>query len=205
MCEPFRKDIDDRIFYWKATTEPLSSDVIAVRGDKALWLYDVGDNEKLSHIIEALPEEKNIILSHFHKDHIGNLTKLTFKELYQSNNTYKYTGVGNIIKENMVIDDGIKLQLFELTSSHSKGCIALVVNKKYAFLGDATYCTMKNGQAVYNSQLLYDEIKQLKSIETEYFVLSHDERFNRNKHEVIAELEEIYSSREKNNPYIVLT
>lgn len=194
--------INDRISCWKAGNEPLSSDVILIKGDSSYWLYDVGDNEETACDVENITGTKNIILSHFHKDHIGNLNRLAFKELYQSSQTYKYTHTGIILEKEYIIDDGVRLCMIPIASSHSKGCIALMVNDEYAFLGDATYCTVVKGQAVYNASLLYDEIKQLKEINASYFALSHDIAFIHKKEDVICELEGIYSRREKGNPYI---
>lgn len=196
--------ITERIFYWKASNEPLSSDVITVQGDKAFWIFDVGNNPEVAKEIQTLPGEKNIILSHFHEDHIGNLEQIEFHQLYQGSHTKKYTNQGMTVKGDLYLEDGVRLHLFELPSSHAKGSIALEVDETYAFLGDGTYSRMYKGRVAYNTQLLLAELRTLKSIQAPYVLLSHEDPLIHKKEEVIAELTEIYQKHEKNEAYIYL-
>ena len=96
----------------------------------------------------------------------------------------------------------MSLHLFELPCSHAKGSIGLEVNEKYAFLGDAAYCMTKDGRPAYNANLLAEEIKVLKGLTAEYFLLSHDKKFVRRKEVVLSWLEGIYGKRDAKNPYI---
>ena len=60
----------------------------------------------------------------------------------------------------------------------------------------------KNGQALYNANLLADQLRVLHSLKAEYFLLSHDDPFVHRKEEVIAELEAIYAKRQAQSMYI---
>ena len=193
--------ITDRISYIKATENPLSADVGVIEGERFLWLYDVGNRPEVTEYLNTLEKPKCVILSHFHADHIGGLDGLRYEKLYQGTATKKYTNAGETVSGELIIEDGITFRIFELPSSHAQGSIGLEVNN-YAFFGDGTYATAKQGRVVYNQGLLQAEIKVLKSLNAENFVLSHDERYIVPREEVISELEAIYSRRQKNEPYI---
>lgn len=71
----------------KGNDNPLSSDVAII---KDRFVFEVGNGD---YIIDELNkiDDKIIAISHFHQDHIANLNKLEYKELYIGDNTYKYT------------------------------------------------------------------------------------------------------------------
>lgn len=197
--------ITDCISYWKATENPLSADVGIIRGESSNWIFDVGNSEKAAADINALPGPKNIVLSHFHPDHSGNLGRISYDHLYQGAHTNKYTKAGGtFVKEDIFIRDGVRLHLFPLPSSHAKGSVGLEVNERYAFLGDGIYSTMKGGKAVYNAGLLLEQLKVLRSLKAQYFLLSHDENFVHDREEVLGQLEQIYRQRDPKSSYIFL-
>ena len=47
--------LTDRIQYLQMSNDPLSADVIAVRGDRAWWIFDVGACDEAAQFINALP------------------------------------------------------------------------------------------------------------------------------------------------------
>ena len=196
--------ITDRLSYWKASSEPLSADIGVLKGRECTWIFDVGNGPKAAGCIKSLPGLKRAVLSHFHMDHIGNWREARAETLYQGAYTFRHTGMGEIVRGSLALEDGVRL--FEIPSSHAKGCIGMEVDETYAFLGDAVYCTAKHtqGRLAYNAGLLADELKVLRGIKAQYFLLSHDEAFIRKKEEVLAELEEIYGRRDPQSPYIFL-
>ena len=191
-----RKIINDRISYIEATEEPLSADIGIIRCGDTEWLYDVGNDERS---LAGLDGQYNVVLSHFHQDHTGSLDKIRVGELYVSGATFRHTGWGTVVNGELTIGD---LRIFQIPSSHTKGCLGLEIGNEYAFVGDALYCKAKNGYYAYNSQLLKDEIEVLKQLKAQKLLVSHFQGLVRLKDEVIAELEQIYSKREKNNPDI---
>lgn len=193
--------ITDRISYFPHRESPLSADVGIIRWDDELWIYDVGSTEEIAAAINALPGHKNVVLSHFHPDHTGNLDRVMYDVLYAGAFTCKRLGLGTAVEDHLVFDNGI--HLFCLPSSHAKGCVGLEYGD-YAFLGDATYTTVKDGQIAYNAGILKEQITVLKSLRADLLLLSHSEPFARHKTEVISQLEEIYSLRSSNSPYIFL-
>lgn len=199
---PERIEIDNRISYWRATENPLSADIGVIEGDECTWIFDVGCSEEAAECIGSISTPKKIILSHFHPDHTANLNKVDFDMLYQGAHTLRYTQMGEVVSGHLWLEDGVKLHLFELPCSHAKGSIGLEIDDKYAFLGDAAYCMMKAGKQAYNANLLAEEIKVLRNLQAEYFLLSHDKRFVRRKEVVLAQLEGIYAKRDAQSAYI---
>ena len=189
-------DINERISYIEATEEPLSADIGIIRCNDTEWLYDVGNDERS---LAGLKGQYNVVLSHFHQDHTGSLDKVQIGELYVSGETFRHTGRGTIADRDLMIGD---LHIFPIPSSHTKGCLGLEVAETWAFVGDALYSKVKDGFYVYNAQLLKDEIEVLRNLKASELLVSHFGGFIRPKDEVIAELEEIYAQRERNDPYI---
>lgn len=193
--------IDEKISYIKATEAPLSADVGLIFGSEYLWLYDVGNDPETTDTLNAFDRPKNAVLSHFHADHTGAIGRLDIKTVYLGAKTQKYVGCGEVVRGDIYIDDGVKLHIFELPSSHAQGSLGLEVGD-YAFLGDGIYSTVKSGREVYNAGLLQAQIAKLKSLSAKYFLLSHEQPFIRRRESVIRLLEMIYSRRQKNEAYI---
>ncbi len=193
--------ITDNISYIKASEKPLSADVGIIEGDEYLWIFDVGASETVLDFLNRIEKPKKAVLSHFHPDHTANTDKVAIDEIYLGANTFNYIKRGTVVEKDVFIEDGAAIHIFSLPSSHAKGSLGLEIGD-YAFLGDATYATMKQGKVCYNASVLKEEISVLKSLSAKYFLLSHDEKFIKSREEVIAELEEIYSKRNPKESYI---
>lgn len=193
--------IADKISYIKATGKPLSADVGMIEGDEYLWIFDVGADESVSISLKGITKPKKAVVSHFHPDHMANLEHVALEEVFLGANTFKYAKRGTVVADDIFVDDGVKIHIFPLPSSHAKGSVGLETGD-YAFLGDATYATMKQGRVCYNASVLKEEIAVLKNLSAKFFLISHDEKFIRPKDEIIAELEEIYSKRDPKESFI---
>ena len=193
--------INDRISYVKATEKPLSADVGIVEGDEFIWIFDVGADESVPISLNKIQKPKNAVISHFHPDHMKNLEHVDLNEVYLGANTFKYAKRGNVVDEDVFINDGAEIHLFPLPSSHAKGSVGMETGD-YAFLGDAIYSTMKQGKVCYNASVLKEGIAVLKNLSAKFFLISHDEIFVRPKEEIISELSEIYSKRDPKESYI---
>ena len=87
--------LDDNISYIQPTVNPLSANVVIINSEDAVWLYDVGNHPDIPDVLECFirteccdysgdsvlqgtkaGKKVNIVLSHFHQDHIGNITQL---------------------------------------------------------------------------------------------------------------------------------
>ena len=190
--------INDKISYIAATEDPLSADVGIIRDGERNWLFDVGADRR---VLELLPERYHVVLSHFHPDHIGNMTMISRDAVYMTKNTQKYTKIkGRMVHGDLRIGG---VHLFLLSSSHAKGCIGLEVDGEYAFVGDALYCKREDGKLVYNAQLLQSLLETLRRIDAPKLLVSHHPGLIRDKAEVIAELEAVYAMRGE-GPDIVL-
>ena len=196
--------ISDRISYFPAVEEPLAADVGVVEGDTYTWLFDLGPHDPAIHALQSLNSTKPfcLVLSHFHQDHIAGWDQLLLHDLYVGKHTYKYTRSGLVVESDLYINDGIQIHLFPLPSTHAKGSLGMEINGTYAFLGDGIYPMHKNGQDLYNANLLADQIRVLRSLKADSFLLSHDEPFLHRKEDVISELEAIYAKRQSQSMYI---
>lgn len=188
--------INDMISYISSSKDPLSSDIGIIKYKSEEWLFDVGAD---SRAISELPSVYNIVLSHFHKDHIANLSLIAAKKIFSSAETLRHIGRGKLV--NSDVYNG-SLHIFPIPSSHCKGCIGLEVEDSFAFVGDALYSKFKDGYYIYNTTLLKDEIEVLKSLKAPSLLVSHYPGLVRSRFEVIEELREIYSRRDKNDPFI---
>lgn len=217
-----KRFIAPRISYIPASSGPLSADVGIIEGKEFIYLFDVGVNEAVAKFLNSLPKPKKLILSHFHPDHIGNIGRVICTECYIGANTANYLknyidfsetasleretllqaqGI-RIVDTPIMVSDGVELMIFPMPSSHAKGSLAVTVDENYTFLGDATYCTGKKGKAVYNAQLLKEQIDLLKTLRSDYVLLSHADPFMKERIQVTEQLENIYGRRKKGEPYI---
>ena len=190
--------ITDKIKYIESSNEPLSAEIGVIESNGEKWLFDVG-NDKTK--IEDLTETYNVVLSHFHLDHIGNLNNLKINKLYVSKYTYEHTNKGIIVEDNIYINN---LHIFLVPSSHTKGCLGLEVDEEYAFLGDGIYSKSNDEFYIYNVQLLKEEIDLLKKLKANKLLVSHERGFILDKEVVLIMLEQIYALREKDNPLILV-
>ena len=189
------------ISYLPSIENPLSSDVVFIKpdGSDTTWIFDTGTCGEAANLINQIEGKKNIVISHFHPDHILNLLKVKYDKLYVTKYTKKYTRAGEIVEGEESFADGIKL--YPIPSSHSKGSLVLEY-KDYAFLGDATYCHFRLSAREYNVQLLEQMIKKMEEIQAPNFCLSHDKGFVQPKESVLRIYRKILARRKAGNPTI---
>lgn len=177
----------------------LSAEVFVIKGDKYTYLFDVGNNKDIIDEINKL-KIKDVILSHFHLDHVGSLKCIDCEKVLCSSYTSTRIDTNNYeIVENVkeIIDGKLRLKIIKIPSTHSKGSLVLNINQEYTLVGDGLYGERRG----YNVSLLYEMIKEIKKIETTYFVLSHGPRII-TKEELITELENTYSKKIKGEDFI---
>lgn len=216
--------INDRISRIIASREPLSSDVIIVKGNERTYIYDVGRAKENLAYFNTYDGEMQVILSHFHQDHVWWLTKHKvtdsnmipgddlslnydrppFTKIYGGDHTAKYVDELTVVKEPLVIMDGVKIEIMPIPSSHAKGSLMMVVDDEYAFVGDACYETTKNGITGFNAQLLKAQIEVLKKIKARTICLSHDRAFFRPTKLMIRFLEAVYEKRKPGETFIAV-
>ena len=194
-------NLTPEISYLPSVEKPLSSDVVFIKpeGSETTWIFDVGTTSEAAEIINSMEGKKNVVISHFHPDHILNLLKIKYDNLYVTKYTKKYTRAGTIVDEELNFPDGIKI--YQIPSSHSKGSLALEY-KDYVFLGDATYCHFRLSAREYNVQLLEQMVKKMEEIQVPNFCLSHDKTFVQPKESVLRIYKKILARRTTGNPTI---
>ena len=124
-------------------------------------------------------------------------------DLYQGKNTFRYTGTGKIVTDDLYIDDGIRLHIFPIASSHAKGCLAMEVDD-ICYVGDALYPSTSQQFKRYNTGLLLEQLRQIEGCNAEYISLSHRTHFKYSKRAVVRWLKAIYKQRNANEAYIYL-
>lgn len=192
------KRIESYLEYLPSSENPLSAIVYFIKGDEKTYIFDVGSNELSRKIIDEI-QNKAIIISHFHADHMDNmkLLNLVNTDIYLGDYSFKVIGVGTVVKNTIEINDGVNLKIFSVQNSHAKGSLALIINDKYLLIGD-TLCGNNKG---FNVSLHNSLIKFLKESKYEFVLTSHDENIY-TKDEIISLMESIYKRRSKTKPYI---
>lgn len=192
------QQISETIHYLPASENPLSADIGMIRDGGSVWLYDVGNNPQA---VERLTGRYNVVLSHFHADHTGNLGLIQTQDVFVSGETGRHVGMGTVVDRDLYIGS---LHLFPLPSSHCKGCLGLEVDGRYAFVGDALYCKTKNGACLFRAPLVRDLLHALKKLNAPDLLVSHFPGLIRPRAEVIAELEALYAMRQPGQDEILL-
>ena len=162
--------IGKRIKYLPATNDPLSADVYLIDGDKCCYIYDVGNNENSLQYINQLGKEKAIILSHYHKDHTGNIEGVHHRDLYVGKETYEVVGKGIIVEDMLTINDGVKIDVIHCTSPHTDGSLIITVDNEYTLIADLYFT-----RPPFDKDKAMKMIESLRDIDTKYFVISHQE------------------------------
>ncbi len=180
--------ICEYINYIPSSDEPLSADVFFISGDSKTYIYDVGANEQSFKEIESVPGEKAVILSHFHPDHIANAKRLSCDEIYLGKKTYEKLGKGVIVRDRVVIEDGLRLEIARFPSVHAKGSLVLTVNSEYTLIGDLYY----SNQAC-SKDIAREMLTAMKRLDTKYFLPSHCPQSPvTEKNRLISELEDYF-------------
>ena len=162
--------ITERIKYLPATCDPLSADVYFIEGDKYCYIYDVGNDNNSLHHINEVEKEKTIVLSHYHKDHVGNIDCINYRNLYVGKKTYETIGKGKLVEDVITINDGVKIEIIHCTSPHTDGSLILNVDNEYTLIADLYFT-----RPPFDRDKAIEMIDILKNINTKYFVISHQE------------------------------
>ena len=181
--------IGNRIKYLPATNEPLSADVYFIDGDKYCYIYDVGNNANSLHYINQLCKEKVVILSHYHKDHTGNIEEIHYHDLYVGKKTHEVIGKGIIVEDKLTINDGAKIDVTHCPSPHTDGSLIVTIDNEYTLIADLYFT-----RPPFDEEKAMKMIDFLRNIDTQYFVISHLENENViPKEKLIAELTVYFS------------
>lgn len=180
--------ITDYIKYLPATDDPLSADVYFIEGEKFCYIYDVGNNDIALRHINQIQKEKCIILSHYHKDHTGNIDRINYSNLYVGNKTFEVINKGKIIKDALTLYDGIKIEILPCISPHTEGSLVVTINNEYTLIADLFFT-----HPPFDKNIVSNMIDTLHKIDTKYLVVSHqEEKKIFLKHDFIAELSDYF-------------
>ena len=164
------KTIGKKITYLPATNDPLSADVYCIEGNQYCYIYDVGNDDRSLQYINQLSKEKIVILSHYHKDHTGNIADLYYRDLYVGKKTYESIGKGIIVEDKLTINDGVKIEIAHCISPHTDGSLIITVDNEYTLIADLYFT-----RPPFDKEKAMKMIDSLRSIDTKYFVISHQE------------------------------
>lgn len=161
-------EIAPRIRHIPASADPLSADVFIIEGDTRYYVFDVGSSDAAYEAVSTLDKPVTVILSHFHRDHAGNMGRLAPAETLAGARTMKYITSGTLVTAPLTIRDGVSIQVQPCVSPHAPGCLIATVDGMYTFIGDLTYARPGKGQGEAKGML-----NVLKALKTQYFLPSH--------------------------------
>ena len=137
------KIISEKIKYLPSTNNPLSADVYFIDGNEYCYIYDVGNNEYSLSKINKINKDKVVILSHYHRDHIGNINKINYHKLYVGELTYRTIGEdiidkhsSIIVEDKFTIQDGVKIEVIHCASPHVDGSLIVNIDSEYTLIAD---------------------------------------------------------------------
>lgn len=194
--------VKEGIYYVEHEKERICPKIGIITGSKYTLIVDVA-NEK-EHLLEAErflkengdPSIHYVALTHFHPDHIQNVSLLEDCTILCSRNTSKYLSSKCEIIVEEQIDLGNQLvQLVSLPSLHAKGCIGVLCDG-VLFVGDALYSREKNGKEYFNKGLIGSELKAYKELDFQEVIFSHGDICQPNKAGVLAYLANMMSENE---------
>lgn len=162
------QQLHPRIRRIPAGEEPLSADVFIIEGDARYYVFDVGTNDEAFAAISALDKPVWVILSHFHRDHIGNMTRLSPEKVLAGARTCKYVPGATLVDAPLTIRDGVEITVQPCVSPHAPGCLIATVDGDVTLIGDLHYARPGVGQGEVKGML-----NVLKTVRTRYFVPSH--------------------------------
>ena len=162
--------IAPRILRVPPVKEPLSSDVFIIEGDARYYVYDVGASDAACTAIAALDKPVTVILSHFHRDHTANMARLSPDEILVGARTRRQLGLGALVDAPLRIRDGVELLIQPCVSPHAPGCLIVTVDGLHTLIGDLHYAQPGKGPGETKGMR-----NQLKTLQTEYFIVSHSE------------------------------
>lgn len=170
-----------------ATPEPLSADVFIIEGDVRYYVFDVGASDEAHAAISALDKPLTVILSHFHRDHTANMSRLAPAETLAGARTCKYVPHATLVDAPLTIRDGVEIDVRPCVSPHAPGCLIATVDGEYTLLGDLTYARPETGQGEAKGML-----NLLKTLDTRYFVPSHAEGEPQEKAALLRDIKEYF-------------
>ena len=164
------KSITDRIKYLPANINPLSADVYFIEGDKYCYIYDVGNDDNSFNCINQIDKERVIILSHYHKDHVGNIERIDVNNLYVGKKTFGTIGKGKIVEDAFIVNDGVNIEIIPCESPHTEGSLIINIDHEYTLIADLYFT-----RPPFDVSKAMRMLETLKCIDTKYFVVSHQE------------------------------
>lgn len=162
------KRLSDRIWYVPASDNPLSADAFIIEGDSGCYVFDVGCSDEAYAAIAGLGKPVTVILSHFHRDHTGNMSRLAPVRTLAGARTMKYVTGGTLVDQPVLIRDGVNVLVQPCVSPHAPGCLIATVDDEFTFIGDLHYARPDAGQGEAKGML-----NVLRRLKTRWFVVSH--------------------------------
>ena len=181
--------IGEHIRYLPASDDPLSADVYFIEGNNNCYIYDVGNNADSLDQINRISKDKTIIISHYHKDHVGNIDRVDCRNLYVGKKTYEIIGKGNIVENVLTIHDGVKIDIIHCISPHTDGSLIINIDNTYTLIADLYFT-----RPPFEKKKAMEMLQTLKNIDTKFFVISHQTDGNViSKETLLAELSDYFN------------
>ncbi|MFA6755400.1 MAG: MBL fold metallo-hydrolase [Bacilli bacterium] len=187
----------DEIYYVEGNPSQPTPKIVIISGKLCSLLIDTGNEiEQIESLKEGikkfnLPPIKYIVITHFHDDHIHNISYFKDLEIIASKYTAKYIKYKTkIIDSKTSIDLGNLLVTIDiLPNSHAKGSLLVYEYKsRIMFIGDAL-CGKIIGQKLYlNKSSTYEMIKKISEYDVKDFIDGHSNPNDTTKDKVMETL-----------------
>lgn len=157
--------------------------IIILNGDEAL-LIDTGYENNFLELKKDLDDKNikitNVVVSHFHPDHIGGIKYLRDAKIYGSvfaeytlekfNKEFDHLLPNIIVDDEVIIEFGEHILKLDKNIGHSKDGILVTINNKYMYVGDDMVFSHK-GKALIPfcaEQIISNHILSIEKIRKEY-------------------------------------
>ena len=168
----------------KALGHFIGLNTVVIENNGEALLVDTGYEANFLELKDDLDKRNikitNVVVSHFHPDHIGGLKYLENANIYGSvyaknslekfNKTFDHLLPNNIVVEEKVIKFGKHTLKLEKNIGHSKDGMLITIDNKFMYVGDDMVYS-HNGQALIPfcaDQIVENHILSIKKIHNEF-------------------------------------
>jgi glyoxylase-like metal-dependent hydrolase (beta-lactamase superfamily II) len=178
------KEITPHLYLIPSSGAEICSNIYIIAGKNYSFFVDVSNKPIILQEALALlntlhlPPLKGVILTHFHEDHVANVSLLNSDiQIYETKNTSRYIKrLDSIVYEETLLDlGGCLIRLILVPSLHAKGCLDVLVDG-VLLVGDSLGShESKEGEIYFDPSIAYEMEKKVMSVDFTEAYFGHGE------------------------------